>query len=64
MLLFLIHQLGNSVALELLYEEAKKNILSGRYPCDQANAERLAGMQARIELGKYDHDVHTPAFFK
>lgn len=57
-------RLSNSVALELLYEEAKQNVLCGRYPCDQNTAERMAGMQARIELGKYDHDIHTPAFFK
>ncbi|GAB6024448.1 hypothetical protein CHUAL_009607 [Chamberlinius hualienensis] len=57
-------RLGNSMVLELLYEEAKCNILSGRYPCDQSSALRLAGMQARIELGKYDPEIHTHEYFK
>ncbi|CAG0917242.1 unnamed protein product [Notodromas monacha] len=50
--------------LELLYEEAKQNILDGRYPCEVSDYEMLAGLQARLELGVYDPQIHTPEFFR
>ena len=50
--------------LELLYEEAKFNILEGRYPCETSDYDMLAGLQARLELGAFDADIHTPDFFK
>jgi hypothetical protein len=50
--------------LEILYEEAKQNILDGRYPCETSDYEMLAGVQARLELGVYDPQVHTPEFFR
>jgi hypothetical protein len=34
--------------LSLLYNEAKKNILSGRYPISQKDCDKLAGLQAVI----------------
>ncbi|KAA0192603.1 hypothetical protein HAZT_HAZT007785, partial [Hyalella azteca] len=50
--------------LELLYEEAKWNLLAARYPCESLDYEMLAGIQARLELGPYDHNSHTPSFFR
>ncbi|CAB3374129.1 Hypothetical predicted protein [Cloeon dipterum] len=50
--------------LELLYEEAKYNILEGRYPCEVSHYIMLGGLQARIELGPYDPHNHTPEFFR
>ncbi|KAF2368755.1 FERM central domain [Trinorchestia longiramus] len=50
--------------LELLYEEAKWNLLAARYPCEALDYEMLAGIQARLELGPYDHNSHTPSFFR
>lgn len=50
--------------LELLYEEAKWNILEGRYVCRNEDCEMLAGIQAKLELESYDRDIHTPDFFK
>lgn len=46
--------------LELLYEEAKHNILTGRYPCEISDYLMLGGIQARLELGPYDANIHTP----
>nr|CAI5846960.1 unnamed protein product [Callosobruchus analis] len=40
--------------LELLYEEARSNILKGRYPCEVIHYIMLGGIQARIELGPYN----------
>ena len=48
--------------LELLYEEAKLNILDGRYPCDEY--EHFAATQAFIEHGPYEPKLHTPEYFK
>ncbi len=50
--------------LELLYEEAKYNILTGRYPCEISDYIMLGGIQARLELKAYDANVHTPAYFR
>ena len=50
--------------LELLYEEAKYNILTGRYPCEISDYIMLGGIQARLELGPYDMAVHTPSYFR
>ncbi|XP_035208895.1 FERM domain-containing protein 8-like isoform X4 [Stegodyphus dumicola] len=49
--------------LELLYEEAKYNILKGRYPCDIQDCDVLAGIQARLELGPFNPQIHTAEFF-
>lgn len=48
--------------LELLYEEAKTNILDGRYPCDEY--EHMAALQAAIDIGPYDPQTHTPEYFR
>ncbi|XP_040575680.1 putative FERM domain-containing protein FRMD8P1 [Lepeophtheirus salmonis] len=50
--------------LELLYEEAKYNILTGQYPCELSDYVMLGGIQARLELGTYDQDIHTPSYFR
>ena len=50
--------------LELLYEEAKYNILTGRYPCEISDYIMLGGIQARLELGPCDIGVHTPSYMK
>ncbi|GFV88274.1 FERM domain-containing protein 8 [Trichonephila clavipes] len=50
--------------LELLYEEAKYNILKGRYPCDIQDCDVLAGIQARLELGPFNPQIHTAEFFR
>ncbi|KAK6477678.1 FERM domain-containing protein 8-like [Huso huso] len=38
--------------LRLLYEEAKCNILEGRYPCDPQDCESLGALSCRVELGR------------
>jgi hypothetical protein len=50
--------------LELLYEEAKRNILAGRYPCEIPDYIMLGGIQARLEIGPYDVGIHTPSFVR
>ncbi|KAK7571925.1 hypothetical protein V9T40_014397 [Parthenolecanium corni] len=50
--------------LELLYEEAKCNILEGRYPCDVSQYTMLGGIQARLELGPYNTQVHSNKYLR
>eukprot|EP00095_Tigriopus_kingsejongensis_P011483 maker-scaffold626_size122949-snap-gene-0.34 protein:Tk11483 transcript:maker-scaffold626_size122949-snap-gene-0.34-mRNA-1 annotation:"ferm domain-containing protein 8" len=57
-------KLRDNKILELLYEEAKYNILTGRYPCEISDYIMLGGIQARLELGPYDSDTHTSSFFR
>ncbi|XP_026760798.1 FERM domain-containing protein 8 [Galleria mellonella] len=49
---------------ELLYEEARYNVVTGRYPLESAQAVMLGGLQARIQLGPYDPHRHTAKFFR
>jgi len=50
--------------LELLYEEAKYNVLTGRYPCEISDYVMLGGIQARLEMKSYDAAMHTSAYFR
>lgn len=50
--------------LDLLYTEARHNILEGRYPCDSSHYYMLGGLQARIELGSYNPSLHSSKFFR
>ncbi|KAK9884110.1 hypothetical protein WA026_005064 [Henosepilachna vigintioctopunctata] len=50
--------------LELLYEEAKNNVINGKYPCEVAHYIMLGGVQAHIELGPYNPQVHTTHYFR
>ena len=61
--IFSMHNRDHKI-LELLYEEAKYNILTGRYPCEISDYIMLGGIQARLELGPYDMAVHTPSYFR
>uniref|UniRef100_A0A8C5PHF5 FERM domain-containing protein 8 n=1 Tax=Leptobrachium leishanense TaxID=445787 RepID=A0A8C5PHF5_9ANUR len=54
-------QISHKDILRLLYEEAKYNVLEGRYPCDVEDCEMLGGLTCRLELGPYDEDLHTPS---
>lgn len=50
--------------LELLYEEARHNVLLGRYIMEPAHSIMLGGIQARIELGPYNVHTHTVSYFR
>ncbi|XP_048372712.1 FERM domain-containing protein 8 isoform X1 [Sphaerodactylus townsendi] len=57
-------QIQDEAVLQLLYEEAKYNILEGRYPCDPADCEMLGALVCRLSLGPYDPEQHTACFLK
>jgi len=40
----------------LLYHEAKKNVLSGRYPFTQAECDNLAGLHVLITVKEQQHE--------
>ncbi|XP_055987597.1 FERM domain-containing protein 8 [Sorex fumeus] len=46
-------QLQDEEALRLLFEEAKGNVLSARYPCDPEDCEALGALLCRLQLGPY-----------
>uniref|UniRef100_A0A1B0DAK5 FERM central domain-containing protein n=1 Tax=Phlebotomus papatasi TaxID=29031 RepID=A0A1B0DAK5_PHLPP len=50
--------------LELLYEEARHNVLMGRYIMEPAHSIMLGGIQARVELGPYNSHTHTIGYFR
>ncbi|XP_057338773.1 FERM domain-containing protein 8 [Microplitis mediator] len=58
-------QIKEPKVVELLYAEARHNVLEGRYPCEgQARYASLGALQARIELGPYNAQTHTLAYFR
>ncbi|XP_048486281.1 FERM domain-containing protein 8 isoform X2 [Plutella xylostella] len=57
-------EIKDSRIQELLYEEARHNVVTGRYPLEAAQAVMLGGLQARIHLGPYDPHRHTAKFFR
>ena len=50
--------------LRLLYHEAKENVVDGRYPVKMNIANELAGMQALLDTGRHDPQMHDAEFFK
>lgn len=48
----------------MLYEEARHNVLCGRYVLEPAHSIMLGGIQARIELGSYNVHTHTISYFR
>ncbi|GAA6093379.1 FERM domain-containing protein 8, partial [Tachysurus ichikawai] len=44
-------QVEDENVLRLLYDEAKLNIVEGRYPCDPEHWSRLAALSCAIEIG-------------
>ncbi|KAM9211289.1 LOW QUALITY PROTEIN: FERM domain-containing protein 8 [Leptosomus discolor] len=46
--------------LRLLYEEARGNVLGGRYPVDPPEAEELGALACRLRLGPFRPGHHTP----
>lgn len=50
--------------MELLYEEARHNVLLGRYVMEASHSIMLGGIQARIELGPYNSHTHSISYFR
>ncbi|KAI9350904.1 hypothetical protein BDR26DRAFT_798193 [Obelidium mucronatum] len=46
--------LRDYVALKMLFGEAKRNIITGRYPCTVKDAVNLAALQLQASIGNYD----------
>ncbi|XP_069750103.1 FERM domain-containing protein 8 isoform X3 [Narcine bancroftii] len=57
-------QIKDEGILRLLYEEAKCNILEGRYPYDLEDCLQLGALACRIELGPFDREQHNPTFLR
>lgn len=46
-----VKQVDDEVVLKLLYEEAKDNILTGRYPCDPEHWMTLGALSFALDKG-------------
>jgi len=57
-------RLRDSAIIELLYHEAKRNVLCGRYPRDMSESYLLGGISARIALGNFNPQQHNSTFFR
>ncbi|KAM4845778.1 FERM domain-containing protein 8 [Thomomys bottae] len=52
-------QVQDEEVLRLLYEEAKSNVLTARYPCDVEDCEALGALVCRVQLGPYQPGQST-----
>jgi len=50
--------------LKLLYHEAKERVIDGRYPLKSEQYDFLAGLQAQLKQKNFDHQLHTPEFYR
>ena len=50
--------------LNLLYHEAKFNVIEGRYVVQPEEYDQLAGIQALIHLEHYNPSTHTQEHYK
>src|SRR5690606_6234118 len=50
--------------LHLLYVEANKAIIEGRYPVGRTDAKDFAAIQMQIVYGDHDVNKHKPGFFE
>ncbi|XP_050531247.1 putative FERM domain-containing protein FRMD8P1 [Daktulosphaira vitifoliae] len=57
-------KIKDSKIIELLFHEAKYNVLQGRYPVEINHCLMLASIQCRIELGSNNLQQYTSSFFK
>lgn len=57
-------RLRDSGIIELLYCEARNNVLIGRYPCDLPETFLLGSLVARVNLGNFIPHQHTSMFFR
>ncbi|XP_074915574.1 FERM domain-containing protein 8 isoform X1 [Buteo buteo] len=53
-------ELEEEELLRLLYEEARGNLLGGRYPVDPPDGEELGALACRLRLGPFQPGHHTP----
>ncbi|KAI9344809.1 FERM central domain-containing protein [Zopfochytrium polystomum] len=56
-------ELSDDVAEQLLYAEAKRNVLNGRYPCKEQDAVNLAALQLQSMFGDFDPENRPPSLF-
>ena len=56
--IYISSQISQEQVLNLLFHEAKFNVLEGRYILQPEEYHMLAGIQALIQLGKYNHTDH------
>ncbi|XP_074786370.1 FERM domain-containing protein 8 isoform X3 [Athene noctua] len=53
-------ELEEEELLRLLYEEARGNLLGGRYPVDPPDGEELGALICRLRLGPFQPGRHSP----
>eukprot|EP01137_Pigoraptor_chileana_P003017 Opistho-2@42620 len=57
-------KLRDPLAVMLLYEEARYNVLEGNYPCTNEDAYYLAAIILQLQNGEYNPHIHTFQFLE
>lgn len=50
--------------LELLFTEARCNVMDGTYPCSRDLIIKLAGILCAMQYGEFNEQEHTLEFYK
>jgi talin len=52
------------VQLNLLYNQSRDMIVSGKHPCTLEESAQFAAIQCQIQLGNHEPDKHKPTSLK
>ncbi|KAJ3220116.1 Talin-1 [Dinochytrium kinnereticum] len=55
---------NDPIQLNLLYNQAKDMITSGKHPCTLEEAAQFAAIQCQVQFGNFEPDKHKPGFIK
>ncbi len=55
---------NDPVQLNLLYNQARESIISGKHPCTAEEASQFAAIQCQVQFGNHEPDKHKPGFIK
>lgn len=55
---------NDPIQLNLLYNQAKDSILTGKHPCSLEEAIQFAAIMCQITFGNFDSDKHKNGFIK
>ncbi|KAJ3413726.1 Talin-1 [Chytridiales sp. JEL 0842] len=55
---------NDPVQLNLLYNQAREMIISGKHPCTYEEASQFAAFQCQVQFGNHEPDKHKPGFIK
>lgn len=55
---------NDPIQLNLVYVQARDDIVDGKHPCTFDEACQFAALQAQVQFGNHEPDKHKPGYMK